>query len=426
MSFAYLQAAQYAGGLKSPAKFLLWALANYADEQGSCYPSYQTLAYDTELSEKTIQRHMEALEALGLVTRYRPKNPDGPRAGYRYRLNLDAMRRQRQERPKRSSAPKPIEIIEPVNLTADNGQSLPQAPKPIEIIEPVNLTAGGPAVNQGEAQAIDFNGSAKSTSGQSGCEPAVTLTAHKPHRNHQGGGSSSSARARLEPASIPLFGDHLQEGDDGTGWARNDEPSATASPSSGPSGVNAAIRAWNEFAGKHGLRTHDGSAAIDGRLADRLREAGTVEAFTSVIAKIADVPRFLGANGGQPTTLKQILDPSTFRKLAAGEYAGWGRPKPKPDASPPSTPRGDVRAILDAAPAPARPHLEALVSSQHAGATAVVSWFAKDVTWSADGRTLFAARPFTRAQIEERFGRVLAKRGVRIALETHKPMAKAA
>ncbi|WP_371346059.1 helix-turn-helix domain-containing protein [Ancylobacter sp. IITR112] len=51
------------------AKLVLLALANYADEDGYCYPSQATLATVTEMSRDSIARHMKALEALGLLAR---------------------------------------------------------------------------------------------------------------------------------------------------------------------------------------------------------------------------------------------------------------------------------------------------------------------------------------------------------------------
>lgn len=51
------------------AKLVLLALANYADEDGYCYPSQATLAIVTEMSRDSIARHMKALEGAGLLAR---------------------------------------------------------------------------------------------------------------------------------------------------------------------------------------------------------------------------------------------------------------------------------------------------------------------------------------------------------------------
>ena len=44
------------------AKFILVALANYADENGYCYPSQARLARDTGMSERSVRRHLSQLE----------------------------------------------------------------------------------------------------------------------------------------------------------------------------------------------------------------------------------------------------------------------------------------------------------------------------------------------------------------------------
>ena len=71
-------------------KLLLLALANYADETGVCWPSQETLARDTEQSVDTVQRQLDVLEQLRLLTRQRMPKRRGQWQGYRYRLCLEA------------------------------------------------------------------------------------------------------------------------------------------------------------------------------------------------------------------------------------------------------------------------------------------------------------------------------------------------
>lgn len=49
-------------------KVLLIAIANYADAEGSCWPKVETLAFDSEVSKRTIQRSLTKLVELGLIT----------------------------------------------------------------------------------------------------------------------------------------------------------------------------------------------------------------------------------------------------------------------------------------------------------------------------------------------------------------------
>jgi hypothetical protein len=48
-------------------KILLLAAANYADPDGKCWPKVETLAFDSEVSKRTIQRKLAELQALGLI-----------------------------------------------------------------------------------------------------------------------------------------------------------------------------------------------------------------------------------------------------------------------------------------------------------------------------------------------------------------------
>lgn len=48
-------------------KALLLAVANYTDEDGVCFPKQITLAYDTEMSKRSVQRGLEKLRDLGII-----------------------------------------------------------------------------------------------------------------------------------------------------------------------------------------------------------------------------------------------------------------------------------------------------------------------------------------------------------------------
>jgi len=61
----------------SGAKFVLVALANYADEEGRCWPSQKQLAADTCQGERTVRRHLDTLEREGFIKREHRNRPDG-------------------------------------------------------------------------------------------------------------------------------------------------------------------------------------------------------------------------------------------------------------------------------------------------------------------------------------------------------------
>lgn len=72
-------------------QILLIALADYADEQHSCWPSIEQLARKCKVSGKTISRHLKELIALGLVRTERRDNGFGSRASNRYFLAVDGL-----------------------------------------------------------------------------------------------------------------------------------------------------------------------------------------------------------------------------------------------------------------------------------------------------------------------------------------------
>ena len=78
---------QKAGG--PSAKCVLLCLANYANEDGESWPSQQTIANQTEQSVDTVQRRLNDLEELGLVSRQEREGQNGKAGGkYFYRLNM--------------------------------------------------------------------------------------------------------------------------------------------------------------------------------------------------------------------------------------------------------------------------------------------------------------------------------------------------
>lgn len=68
-------------------KFILMALADYADEADRCFPSVEHLAGYTSQGESTVREHLRALEQEGWITRERCRNQDGTLGGYRYKLH---------------------------------------------------------------------------------------------------------------------------------------------------------------------------------------------------------------------------------------------------------------------------------------------------------------------------------------------------
>lgn len=69
MSFAALDWAWKVRTGSAGRKAVLMALAQFADDEGVCYPGQDTLARHTELSERSVREHLIWLEAHGFIIR---------------------------------------------------------------------------------------------------------------------------------------------------------------------------------------------------------------------------------------------------------------------------------------------------------------------------------------------------------------------
>ena len=71
----------------STTKFILLLLANKADENFSCYPSFRTLMAESDAGRSAVIRALKELEASGFITRQPQFHDSGARRSNRYYLN---------------------------------------------------------------------------------------------------------------------------------------------------------------------------------------------------------------------------------------------------------------------------------------------------------------------------------------------------
>lgn len=89
MSIECLNQALKIKGLTPTKKFILVILGNYADEKGTCYPSYRHLADMIGLKDtKGVQRAIKEFEEKGYLTIQHRVNSKGAYTSNRYYLNL--------------------------------------------------------------------------------------------------------------------------------------------------------------------------------------------------------------------------------------------------------------------------------------------------------------------------------------------------
>ena len=90
MSIELLNKALKVQNLSPTKKLILLILANYADENGSCYPSHQHLANLCGLqTTKSIKSAIKEFESLGFLIKENRKLKNGGNTSNRYILNFD-------------------------------------------------------------------------------------------------------------------------------------------------------------------------------------------------------------------------------------------------------------------------------------------------------------------------------------------------
>lgn len=93
MSIEHLNLALKIDGLTPTKKFILVALANYADERGTCYPSYKHLAKLVGLkSPKGVQLAIKEFEKLGLLKIHHRRLDNGGYTSNLYELTIGSVR----------------------------------------------------------------------------------------------------------------------------------------------------------------------------------------------------------------------------------------------------------------------------------------------------------------------------------------------
>lgn len=134
--------------IKAGPRLLLLLMADYANEQGVCWPSVRRLADEMACSRSTVQRSIEALVVHGLMTVVARKTPTGRQTSNFYRLAMG----NDQQQPQAADEPSPAEL-EALMAGSDEGE-VPAEPAtaPAQAEHPIFANAAQQADN-GQPQA---------------------------------------------------------------------------------------------------------------------------------------------------------------------------------------------------------------------------------------------------------------------------------
>lgn len=120
MSLRAIQAAMRAAGLTAGQKVVLIGLADRVGDRLECWPKVATLAADVAMSRRTVQRHIQALEAAGLVTRLPGKSTrTGRQSANFYRLELWEVAEELRETAVARPKSRGVRIDTPADLRGD-------------------------------------------------------------------------------------------------------------------------------------------------------------------------------------------------------------------------------------------------------------------------------------------------------------------
>lgn len=139
-------------------KFVLVSLADYADDENSCYPSYAKTARRVGCSRRTVMRAVEALTDAGFVRSEPRDRANGSASSNRYVLNVDAP----QGGGDRESLPPVTESHHPsdtqtLGVVTQGHWGSDTSVTPITINEPSSITHPEPKThNTGAGYTDDF------------------------------------------------------------------------------------------------------------------------------------------------------------------------------------------------------------------------------------------------------------------------------
>ncbi|WP_053014282.1 MULTISPECIES: helix-turn-helix domain-containing protein [Xenorhabdus] len=115
-------------------KMVLLKLADNANDKGECFPSYQHIADQCEMSRKTAIGHIDVLCEMGLVTKIYRSGEKGNSSNI-YRLNLDGVK---ITPPSENSALEGVKKLHHPSVTVTPPPSVKITPRTSHSFEPVN------------------------------------------------------------------------------------------------------------------------------------------------------------------------------------------------------------------------------------------------------------------------------------------------
>jgi hypothetical protein len=183
-------------------KYVLIALAEWADKTGRCWPGQKFIASETSLGERTVRRHIVWLEREGFLDRRERRRKSGYRSSDEYTRRLPATvagrptgHERQSHRPRATTSPATVS-----NLTGHGGRANEPEEEPEE--EPPAIRGGG------DGEFLQDHGSLADTAPRSDAGPgADNGSARNQHvgrrrRRREGFAAVLGAELGLDPKEL--------------------------------------------------------------------------------------------------------------------------------------------------------------------------------------------------------------------------------
>lgn len=129
----------------STAKLALMALADFSDDEGYCFPSYEVLAKKISKSKRTAIRAVEKLAELGFVQKEKRELKDGTSSANLYKIIIENDR-VTQTHPRVTSPDDRVTPMTPYGDTYDTPRVTSVTPPSDTRVTPINITTNEPSI----------------------------------------------------------------------------------------------------------------------------------------------------------------------------------------------------------------------------------------------------------------------------------------
>lgn len=119
------------------AKFVLVVIADHAGKSGFAWPSQEQISRYTDQTDRTVRKHLKALEAAGFISRKERRRDDGRKSSTGYQLITSPEEIAGETSPEKSSGLHRKSL--PVHIEEPPSRTVKETPKPPYAVRAFNI-----------------------------------------------------------------------------------------------------------------------------------------------------------------------------------------------------------------------------------------------------------------------------------------------